>query len=30
MWTRFGLRDPERRRQFFRTGRLAVVDGEES
>jgi hypothetical protein len=30
MWTRFGLRDPERRSQFFRTGRLAVVDGEES
>jgi hypothetical protein len=26
VWTRFGLRDPERRRTFVRTGRLAVVE----
>ena len=24
-WTRFGLRDPARRRDFLRTGRLAIV-----
>ena len=27
MWTRFGLRDRDRRRVFLRTGRLAVVEG---
>jgi hypothetical protein len=27
MWVRFGLRDAERRRAFWRTGRLAVVEG---
>jgi hypothetical protein len=26
VWTRFGLRDPERRRTFWRTGRLAIVE----
>ena len=25
-WTRFGLRDAERRRDFLRTGRLAIVE----
>jgi hypothetical protein len=24
-WTRFGLSDPQRRRDFFRTGRLSIV-----
>jgi hypothetical protein len=27
-WVRFGLADPERRRAFWRTGRLAVVGSE--
>ena len=27
MWTRFGLRDPERRRTFLHTGRLVVAEG---
>jgi hypothetical protein len=26
-WTRFGLRDPARRRAFLRTGRLAIKEG---
>jgi hypothetical protein len=26
-WKRFGLRDPVRRRTFFRTGRLAIAEG---
>ena len=26
-WTRFGLRDPARRRTFVRTGRLAISEG---
>jgi hypothetical protein len=26
MWTRFGLRDPERRARFVHTGRLAIID----
>jgi hypothetical protein len=25
-WTRFGLRDPQRRRTFLRTGRLEIVE----
>jgi hypothetical protein len=25
-WARFGLRDPDRRRTFLRTGRLAIVE----
>lgn len=25
-WTRFGLRDPERRRVFVRTGRVSIVE----
>jgi len=28
-WTRFGLADPARRRDFWRTGRLAIAIGEE-
>jgi hypothetical protein len=28
-WTRFGLADPARRRDFWRTGRLAIAAGEE-
>ena len=28
-WTRFGLADPARRRDFWRTGRLAIAVGEE-
>jgi hypothetical protein len=27
VWTRFGLRDPVRRRAFMRTGRLAITHG---
>jgi len=27
MWTRFGLRDPQRRRTFLHTGRLVVAEG---